>query len=207
MTDALRRVPWIVWAILLPSWIFFLATGERATHDTEQILFFYVPDLVEGPLRVIPNLTVTPWVNTETDQILLITGLVGIFGTLVERRVGGLPTLAIFWITSAAGAVFGGLLWHLLHPLFPDFHPIANAELRVFNGASAGAFGLMAAYAALSPRPWIVVGLFVVWEPTFWYFISEDYTSVIHIIAFATGFFMVWRALAVTRVERFQKSL
>lgn len=134
------------------------------------------------------NLFLAPLVNTETDQIILITVLIGTFGVLVERRLGAVAAFGIVWGTSAVGALAGGALLHVLYPIFSDVQAFEQSWNRVFNGASAGGFGLMAAYAASARRPWLWVGLFCIWEPSFWLLVPGDLTSVFHIIAFATGF-------------------
>ncbi|QKT03909.1 rhomboid family intramembrane serine protease [Ectothiorhodospiraceae bacterium 2226] len=185
---ALRRTPVVVWVLLVPSWVTALIM-DRDEFATDHLLYYHIPDLTEAPLRILPNLFVTPLVNTQVDQVILITILIGTFGVLVERRLGALAALAIFWGTSAAAALGAGVLLHLLYPLFPDVHTFGEGGwYRVFNGASAGGFGLMAAYAALSPRPWLWIGLFALWEPTFWLLVTNDYTFAFHFIAFTTGF-------------------
>lgn len=187
--DLLQRCPWVVLVLLVPSWLAWL-TMERDLEDTEHLLFYYIPDLTEKPLAVLLNLFVTPLVNTETGQIILVTVLIGTFGVLVEKRLGALMTLGIFWGTSASGALIGGALLHLLYPLFPDVHAFEQGWNRVFNGASAGGFGLMAAYAAIASRPLLWIALFCLWEAG-WLLVSGAYTAAFHIIAFVTGYVAV----------------
>lgn len=104
--------------------------------------------------------------------------LIGTFGIMVERRLGALAALGLFWGTSAAGALGGGLLLHVLYPLFPEVHAFTEGGwYRVFNGASAGAFGFMGAYATMARWPLLWVGLFCVWEPGFWLLVSGDFRS------------------------------
>lgn len=174
--------------LLALSWVTYFIF-DRDEYATGHPLYFHAPDLTQNPLAVAPNLLVTPLVNTQTDQILLVSGLLLLFGTAVERRLGTAAALALFWVASSTAAVLGGLLLHPLYSHFPDVHMFADGGwYRIFNGGSAGGFALLAAYAALSPRPWLWVGLFLVWEPVFWLFVSGDFTSVFHFIAFVTGF-------------------
>jgi hypothetical protein len=134
-------------------------------------------------------LVVTPLVNTQIDQIILVTVLLAAFGMAVESRLGTWRALAIFWGTSGVAAIAGGVLLHVLYPMFPDVHTFGQGGWeRVFNGGSAGGFGLLGAFAATSRRPMLWIGLFLVWEPLFWFFVSHDYTSAFHFIAVATGY-------------------
>jgi hypothetical protein len=200
----LGNVPWIIPLLLIPSWMFWFLI-EREDDETDHLLFFYMPDLVERPLRLIPNLTLTPFVNTENDQIVLITVLIAVFGTLVERRLGLIAALAVFWGTSSVAAIGGAVLFHLLHPLVPEFGPIASGAERVFNGASAGGYGLMGAFAATTRRPFLWLAIFAAWEPTFWWLVDAlEFTPVFHVVAFATGIFMV-RGFFRERLRQYQR--
>jgi hypothetical protein len=44
-----------------------------------------VPDITEDPLQLVLSRMITPAINTEGEQILLNSGLLLIFGTLVEN--------------------------------------------------------------------------------------------------------------------------
>jgi hypothetical protein len=149
-------MPWIVLVVLPPAWLTAL-TLERDLYDTDNPLYYRIPNITRDPVALVLNLTITPLINTETDQVMLITVLIVAFGTAVERRFGAGASLGIFWGTSAAGALVGGLLLHLLYPLFPEVAVFESGWNRVFNGASAGGFGLMGAFAATAHRPlvWI----------------------------------------------------
>lgn len=59
----LRRCPWVVPVLLVPSWITWLVV-ERDLEDTEHLLFYHIPDITRDPLAPLLNLTVTPLVNT-----------------------------------------------------------------------------------------------------------------------------------------------
>lgn len=185
----LRRCPIIVLVVLIPSWISWFLL-ERDLHATGHLLYYYIPDLTQAPLRLLPNFVVTPFINPQTDQIIIVTLLIATFGVLVERRLGAVPAFWIFWGTSFAAALGSGILLHILYPLFPDVPAFAEGGwYRVFNGASAGGFGLMGAYTALSPRPGLWVGAYGLWEASFWLITSGVFTTAFHLIAFVTGFF------------------
>jgi hypothetical protein len=183
-----RWFPVAILALLVPSWASYLLIDERDDFDTENPLFFHVPDLSQDPLGVVFTLLVTPVVNTEGDQVILVTVLLLAFGTVVERRLGSLAALGIFWGASIVAAIVGGFILHLLHPTFAHLEVIDVGWRRVFNGGSAGGFALLGALAATSGRPWIWLGLFAIWEPGFWLLVSQDFTSVFHLVAVATGF-------------------
>jgi hypothetical protein len=185
--NAGRRTPVGILLLLVVSWATFFAF-ERDQFATDHPLYYHIPDLTQNAPAVFLNLLVTPLVNTQPDQILLVTGLLVLFGIAVERRFGTWPMIGIFWIASSLAAVLGGALLHVLYPLFPDVHMLSDGGwYRVFNGGSAGAFALMGTYLTVAQRPWLWLGIFLVWEPIFWLVISRDYTSVFHFIAFATG--------------------
>ncbi len=188
---------WLRWAhgfplvllLLLPSWATY-ATIERPAEGEDHLLFYSIPDLTRDPLTIPPALIFTPLVNTETDQLILVTVLISTFGVLVERRLGILPALAIFWGASTAAALGAGVILHALHPFLDHVHAIDEAWRRLFNGGSAGGIGLMGAYTALSPRPWLWLGVFGAWELGFWLVQLRNFTPTFHLIAFPTGYLL-----------------
>jgi hypothetical protein len=187
--NARVRFPWGIVALLVPSWITFLVLPDRDTFDTENPLYFHPPNLTEEPLRTLGQLLYTPFVNTEFDQILLVTGLLLLFGVPFELRCGTWQAIAVFGIATTVAAVFGAALLHLLYPLFPDVHMFADGGWnRVFHGGSAGGWGLMAAFAATTRHPWIWLVGFVAWEGAWWVLLTGDYTPVFHATTVVTGY-------------------
>src|SRR5690606_6450044 len=83
------------------------------------------------------------------------------------------------WATAAAAAIFAGLVWHALHPLFADSAMFQRPLERVYSGGSAAAFGMLGGYAALSRRPWAFVAIFVAWESGYW-IVKENFITIIH---------------------------
>lgn len=199
---AVASVPRIIPILLIPSWASWLLM-DREDGDLDHLLYFYAPDMIERPWRLIPNVTVTPLVNTQNDQVVLVSVLIVVFGGLVERRLGLWRALAVFWATSSAAALLGGALFHLLEPWFGDFEVVASVRERVYNGASAGGYGLMGAFAATTKhlRWWAAV--FVVWEPAFWFVIAQalEFTPTFHVIAFLTGVLLV-RTVFFARLQQ-----
>jgi hypothetical protein len=186
--DARQDFPWGILLMLIPSWATFLLLPERDVFDTENPLYFHPPNLTREPVRVVLQLPYVPLVNTELDQILLVTGLLLGFGVVAELRLGTWAVLGVFWLASTVAAILGGALLHVVYPLFPDVHVFAEGGwYRVFHGGSAGGWALMAAFAATTQRPWPWIGGFVVWESTWWLFLTGDYTPVFHATAVVTG--------------------
>ncbi|MBX3467593.1 MAG: hypothetical protein KF878_11955 [Planctomycetes bacterium] len=181
-------VPWAVLLLVLASWTSFLLIDERDEFAVDHPLYIHFPDFSERPWRIVPNLVVTPLVNTQPDQIVLVTALLLGFGIPVERRLGSKVVLGVFWGATAMAAVLGAGALHVLYPLFPDVHAFSEGGwYRVFNGGSAGGFGLMGAMAATSRFTAVWVALYCLWEPSFWLVVTQDFTAVLHVTAFFTG--------------------
>lgn len=189
-TTALRGFPFIL-LLLVPSWITYLTVERQADTGEGRFLFYSIPDLIHDPLSIPPALLLTPLVNTETDQILLVTVLIATFGVAVERRLGITRSLGLFWGTSTAAALGAGVLLHALHPFLSDVHAIDEAWNRLFNGGSAGAIGLMGAFAATARWPLLWIGIFLAWELTFWAVQLRNFTAIFHLIAFPVGYLLV----------------
>jgi hypothetical protein len=195
----LGRLPIGIGLLLIPSWISYLLIDDRDDFDTANPLYFHIPDLTQDPLMAVVALLVTPLVNTEGDQVLLVTGLLLAFGIPAELRLGTWSAVGIFWGASIVAGVSAGLLLHVLHPLFPDVETFDVGWRRVFNCGSAGGFALLGAFAVTSRWPWAWLGLFLAWELVFWSTISQDYTIAFHLIAVITG---VAAAVAIRRMRR-----
>lgn len=184
-----KSFPLIV-LVLIPGWITAL-TINRDADDTSQLFFYHIPDLTDDPLLIPVNLITTPLVNTQMDQTILVTALVCTFGVLVERRLGTMAAFGLFWGTTIAAALAAGFLLHGLYPLFPDVQVFEDAWTRVYNGGSAGGYGLMAGFAATTRWPWMWLGIFFAWEPVYWLLVSGSlytYTPTFHIMAVISGY-------------------
>ncbi len=84
----------------------------------------------------------------------LVCNLIGIwfFGRYVEERLGSTAFLKIYFLSGAIGGVFDAALGALLPGTF-GLVPVV--------GASAGVFGLLAAFAALEPDAQILLFFFL----------------------------------------------
>lgn len=179
------RCPWVALVVLVPSLLTFFLV-ERDVHDTSNLLYFYIPDLFAAPWRAIPNLTITPLINVSIGQIAVLFLLVGGFGSIIEWRLGARIAIGLYWATAAAAAIFAGLVWHALHPLFADSAMFQRPLERVYSGGSAAAFGMLGGYAALSRRPWPYVAIFVTWESGYW-IVKESFIPFFHFAGFFSG--------------------
>lgn len=187
---ALRHTPRVL-LLLIPAWITVLTIDEPAAADAGPV-FFRPSDIMGEPLSIIPALVIGPLVHLKLDQTLLVTGQLILFGIAVERRLTAFTAFAVFWATTAAGALAAGLLLHVLHAGFPDADSVTAAWERIYSGGSVGGFGLMGALAALSRRPWVLVAIYAAWELVAWYFVLRNFTPAFHGIGFVTGYAMVW---------------
>lgn len=163
---------------------------RRPETGAESLLFFHVPDLSADLLRGLAALFTAPWLNAGPVQLLYVTGLLLIFGTLVESREGTVRTATLFFAASAIAAIVAGTLLHVLYPAVLDTPTLESAWTRAWGGGSAGAFGLVGATAARSPRPAAFLGLALLWEMNVWYWRLQNYTPVFHVAALGAGFLM-----------------
>ncbi len=180
-----RRFPWIL-LLLIPSWASYLLL-ERPESGADSPFFFYIPDLTQDPLAMLPGFIVGPLLNTQTDQTILVTGQLILFGVVVERRFGLGPALLVFWGTSIAAALGAGAIVTAAHAWFPDAAVVENAWGRAYGGGSAAGFGLLGVVAATSRLWWAWTAVFVLWEASIWYLILQNFTPAFHGSAFAAG--------------------
>jgi hypothetical protein len=93
------------------------------------------------------------------------------------------------------GAIFAGLLLHLLYPEFWRGAFVEREWNQVWSGGSVGCYGLMGALAARARRPWPLLALFVCWEINLVYWYLREYTPAFHLSALFAGFFVTRYAL------------
>jgi hypothetical protein len=179
------RCPWVVIFVLVPSVLTFFLV-ERDLLDTGNPFYYYIPDLFVAPERIIPNLTIAPLINVGVGQIVVLFLFVGGSGSLIEWRLGARVAIGLYWATSAAAAIFAGLAWHALHPLFEDSAMFQRPLERVYSGGSAAAFGMFGGHAALSRRKWLFTAIFVTWELGYWV-VKENFIPFFHFAGFFSG--------------------
>ena len=193
------RCPWVVLFVLVPSVLTFFLV-ERDVLDTGNLLYYYIPDLFVAPWRAISNLTITPLINVGVGQIVVLFVFVGVCGSLIEWRLGARVAIGLYWASSAAAAIFAGLVWHAFHPLFHDTAMFHRPLERIYSGGSAAAFGVFGGYAAMSRRTWSYVAVFVTWETGYW-IVKESFIPFFHFAGFFSGLGLMRWYLARCRAQ------
>jgi hypothetical protein len=195
-----RRLPLTVACsavYLVVSWLLFVPfaydAGDKYKIDGDRVepYVFQVPDLSENFPKALRSLLTAPFINHDSLQLVYVTVLVLLFGVIFEVREGPLTTVLVFFGTTFAAAVIGGALLHLIYPELWGASFLETAWERKWSGGSPGCFGLLGGLAARSRQPWLLLGLFGLWEVFILYVNLRDYTSVFHFIALFTGYLVV----------------
>lgn len=182
---------------LVVAWLLYVPLGYddgdkyRIESDPVEPYVFRVPDLSENVPRALRSLLTALFINHDSLQLIYVTALVLLFGVIFEVREGPVTTALVFFGTTFAAAVIGGVLLHLIYPDLWDASFLETAWERKWSGGSPGCFGLMGGLAARSRRPWLLLGLFGLWEVFILYVNLRDYTSVFHFTALFTGYLSV----------------
>jgi hypothetical protein len=195
----------VTWALFLP-----LAKRVDGTYaiDLDRVspFVYRIPDLSADFPRAVRALATAPFLNHDSVQLVYITILVLVHGMRFERREGARRTALFFVIGLISGAFGAGLLLHVIYPEITSASMYAYAWDRSWSGGSAGCFAVMGALAARSRRPWLFLGLVVLWDlywpylrvlvsgsggPQFdlvWWHVPHSFTSVFHLIALTVGY-------------------
>jgi hypothetical protein len=200
------------------TWALFLPLAHRAdgtyTIDLDRVspFVYRIPELSTDFPRSVRALATAPFLNHDIVQLIYITILVLIHGMRFERREGARSTALFFVLGLIAGAFGAGVLLHLVYPEITTAPMYAYAWDRSWSGGSAGCFAVMGALAARSRRPWLSLGIVVLWDlfwpylrvlvsgsggPQFdlvWWHVPHSFTSVFHLIALTVGY-LVARSL------------
>lgn len=181
---------------LAVSWALFLPFARPVDgffaidEDRWRPFLYYIPDLLESPLRALRSLVTAPFLNHDSVQVIYVTVLLALFGLVFEAKEGTWRTLLVFFGTTFVGALVASLLLHLIYPGVSDDRFFQRAWDRTWSGGSVGAFGLMGALAARAPVPWPLLGFFVFWELNVGWWYLQSYTPAFHLTALATGFLL-----------------
>ena len=190
----------VSWALYLP-----LADPENArrTIDRDRVdaFVYHIPHLTEDFPRVVRSLATAIFLNHNLVQLRYVTVLLLLFGIVFELREGTRRTALLFAGTTYAGAIVAGVLLHVIYPDIVDNAFLARAWERTWSGGSAGCFGLMGALAARAPRPWLLLGIFILWEVNVAWWYLKEYTPAFHLTALFTGFLVTRYILRPVRAE------
>lgn len=193
------------WALFVP-----LANRVDGTYaiDLDRVspYVYRIPDLSADFPRAVRALATAPFLNHDGIQLVYISILVLIFGLRFERREGARRTALFFVVGLVSGAFGAGMFLHLIYPEITSAPMYAYAWERSWSGGSAGCFAVMGALAVRSRRPWLFLGLTVLWDlywpylrvwaagssgPQFdlvWWHVLHSFTSVFHLIALSVGY-------------------
>ena len=188
-----RAAPFVL-LYLAVSWLLFVPAAERVPGnyviDQGRVrpFLYHIPDLSQDLPGAAGSLVTAPWLNHNAVQLVYVTVLLLMYGVIFEAKEGTRATVLLFFGTTLAGAIAGGILLHALYPEVLDTPLLARAWERTWSGGSAGCFGLMGALAARARSPWPLLGLFLVWELNVGWWYLRGYTPALHLTALLAGF-------------------
>jgi hypothetical protein len=184
----------VSWALFLP--IAHFAEGRlQIDQDSLRPFLYHIPDLVENPTRLLPAIPSALFLNHDSTQLLLVTILLVSFGAAVEVHEGTRRTVLIFFGSAVTAALVASFLLLVIYPTFLSHPALEEATVRTWSGGSVGCFGLMGAFAARAQRPWLLLGLYLLWEGLVSWLHLRSYVPVFHLSALFIGFLVVRRAL------------
>lgn len=186
-------------AYLVGTWAAMLAWGEETSGglglDTGRFepWLYEIPELSQAPMEAAVSLVTAPFLNHDLVQLVYVTALLILFVLVFEAREGTVRAVGVFLLAGLAGALAAGVLLHGLIALVPDVGWVEHAWERTWSGGSAGAFGLMGAFAARARRPAPLMGFFVFWELNVGLWYLRSYTPAFHLTALAVGYVLARR--------------
>jgi membrane associated rhomboid family serine protease len=179
---------------LIVSWLIFLWFAEpgnwvyETPGDELSTWLYAIPDLIHDTPAALFTMVTAPWVHRTAVQLAFVTFGMLIFGTRLEHREGTIRAAAIFFATTAFGAITAGLLLHFIYPDMFQTRALDVAWDRTWGGGSAGTFGVIGALIGRARNPWPLIGLVALWEGGFALFVYQDYVPAFHIPAFIAGY-------------------
>lgn len=192
-----RRLPLVVGCsvgYLIVSWLLFVPLayddGGKYKIDEDRVdpYVYRIPDLSNDVFHALRSLVTAPFLNHDSLQLVYVTLLMLLFGVIFEVREGSRTAVLVFFGSTFFAAVFGGVLLHLVYPEVWDASFLESAWGRTWSGGSAGCFGLMGGLAARARTPWVLLGVFGLWEVFIEYVNLRSYTTVFHFAALFAGF-------------------
>lgn len=188
-----RATPFVLFYMAI-SWVLYLPLADPEnsyrTIDHERVsgFVYHIPDLTDNLPRFLRSLLTAVFLNHNLVQLRYVTVLLLLFGLVFEAREGTGRTMLLFFGTTLAGAIVAGVLLHVLYPDIVDNAFFTRAWNRTWSGGSAACFGLMGGLAARARRPWLLLGLFVLWEVNVAWWYLHEYTPAFHLTALLVGF-------------------
>ncbi len=183
---------------LILSWLLFVPLsyddgGGKYRIDEERVdpYIYRIPDLSEDFFHALRSLLTAPFLNHDGLQLIYVTLLMLLFGVIFEIREGPRTTVLVFFGSTFFAAIFGGVVLHLIYPELWGASFLERAWERTWSGGSAGCFGLMGGLAARARKPWLLLGIFGLWEVFIEYVNLRSYTTVFHFAALFAGFVAV----------------
>jgi hypothetical protein len=141
---------------------------------------YKVPNLFLDPVRTLVNFATGVWFNHHPVQLGYVLALLVLFGAAFERKEGSRRAAGVFYGASIVAGIVAGLLLHVLRALF-DAAWIETAWSQPWTGGSAGAFGLVGAFAARAQKPGPLIAAVLFWE----------LNVAFHLVAFLAAFLWV----------------
>lgn len=178
-------------------WLFAILYGRDGANVPRGVFAFFVyeiPALFADAPRTLLNFATAVWANYHHVQLVYVFVLLALFGVWFEIREGSKRAILVFYASSIAAGLVAGILLHVIR-LELDGAWIERAWAQPWTGGSAGAFGLMGAYAARARNPWPLLALFAFWELNVGLWYLKSYTPAFHFTALATGFLITRYAL------------
>lgn len=189
---------------LAASWALFLpvaqpVSGERGFYSLpsgfREAWTYAIPDLTQDVGHFVLTWFTAPLLNHDLIQLVYVTFLLLVVGLAFEIKEGWRRAALVFVASGFVGGVVAGVLLHILYPAVSTHPILETAWERTWSGGSAGAFGLMGAFAARARNPWFFLAIFAVWEINVGYWFLRSYTPAFHLTALATGFLVTRFAL------------
>ena len=151
---------------------------------------FWVKNLTETPLIFIRNLFTTPFIHNGLDHILFVSVLGFLLIVQSHEAVFGSKTTALIFMSSyVTVAPFFGVFYNVGIEIFPESEFIQFAFVRNWLGGSIGMFQVYGALATHSRKPWIMLGVPVIFEIFNLTVLGIDlHISLMHVMASFLGY-------------------
>lgn len=187
--DGVLQVPFVT-GFLVTAWVAFLSLVRQngwIAPDLRAHIGYIPAQWTANPIQGFISANVGIVVQHSWGQIIYISLILLIFGTLYELREGTLRTIIVFYGASVAG--IATLTFVVLTTSVSDAYAWSqHVSQTSWSGASVGCFGLLGAYLATHARPWWFVGAWAVYEIALEWTLVPGLAVAMHIVGFLFGF-------------------